>query len=190
MSGFIATRGGICPPHRHHAGYTLVEILTTTTLLAVLTTLAIQAGQVIRREISSAELNDLMAALSYARSTAIKTEQTITICKSSDGQHCGQGAAWNDGWITFIDRDRNRVIDPDDELLRVHEALPVGNRVHDGRGYYYYVIYKPDGSAWPNGTFTFCGPAGYRRAIILYRTGRARVSAVSPQRKTLDCSIS
>jgi type IV fimbrial biogenesis protein FimT len=172
------------------SGFSLVEVLVAMTVMVILGGLALQAGHLLRREVTSAELNDLMASLSYARSTAIKTRQTITVCKSDDGRHCSRGASWDRGWITFVDRDRDRTIDPEDTLLRVHEALPAGNRLRDGTGYYYYVMYKPDGSGWPNATFTFCGPAGYRRAIILYRTGRARVSALSSDRTSLDCGLS
>jgi type IV fimbrial biogenesis protein FimT len=193
MNFFVPHPGVFSPVLRgpaRQAGFNLVEILTAVTVFAILGGLALQAGQLLRREMTSSEVNDLMASLSYARSTAIKTRQTITVCKSDDGQRCGRGASWDGGWITFVDQDRDRIVDPEDRLLRVHEALPAGSRLRDGSGYFYYVMFKPDGSGWPNATFTFCGPAGYRRAIILYRTGRARVSARSSGRTALDCSLS
>jgi len=195
VSGFPSTQDGSrsrLPRSRfcRQRGFSLAELVVTASVMAILALLAVQAHQVVLREMACAQLNDLMAAFSYARSTAIKTNRTITICKSSDGMHCGRGAAWNDGWITFIDRNRDRIIDPEDQLLRVHKALPKGDRVHDGSGYFYYVMYKPDGSGWPNASFTFCGPAGYRRAVILFYTGRARVSAVASNGKKLDCGVS
>ena len=53
----------------------------------------------------------------------------------------------------------------------------------------HYLGYRPDGLSGKRGTFTFCDPTAphQARAIILYWTGRARVSDKTDDGHALIC---
>ncbi|MEE8387385.1 MAG: GspH/FimT family protein [Acidiferrobacterales bacterium] len=171
-------------------GLSLLEVLVSLSIASILGVMATGAGSMLRSYTAATELNGLMADMAYARIVAIKYRQTITICASNDGSNCNRGSAWDRGWIIFTDADRDRLRDPGDRLLRVQGPLSKGTRLNQGSGYYYYIMYRPTGMAYPNATFTFCHEPRYRRAIIIFRSGRARVSTVSSSGNALNCDVS
>ena len=62
---------------------------------------------VIENSRMSAGVNEFVAAVQLARSEAVKRRLPVTLCRSSDSTSatpsCGTGAAWQDGWIVFVD---------------------------------------------------------------------------------------
>jgi len=171
-------------------GFSLIESLAGLTIASVLGSLTIGLSNMISSYAVTAELNGLMADMAYARSAAITRRQTTTICASNDGINCNKDSAWEQGWIVFTDENRDRLRDPGDQLLRVQGPLNKGTRLKQGSSYYYYMMYRPTGSVYPNATFAFCHGPRYRRAIIIFRSGRARVSTVSSSGKALNCEDS
>ena len=90
------------------AGTTLMELLTTLAVVAVLATLAAPGFQTLRLDSRrTAAVNGLLHNLFLARSEAIKRAQVVSICHSSDGQRCDPGFDWSAGWIVFVNRDRD-----------------------------------------------------------------------------------
>ncbi|MFV1996820.1 MAG: GspH/FimT family pseudopilin [Acidiferrobacterales bacterium] len=172
------------------SGFSLVELLTGLTVTGVLGSLTIGISNMVSSHAVTAELNGLMADMAFARSAAITRRQTTTICASNNGSHCNKESAWEQGWIIFTDENRDRLRDPDDQLLRVQGPLSKGTLLDQGSGYYYYMMYRPTGMVYPNATFAFCNGPHYRRAIIIFRSGRARVSTVSSSGDALSCEDS
>lgn len=135
------------------------------------------------------QVNQLLGDLHLARSESIKRGVPVVLCKSSDGVACSTTADWQNGWLVFVDSDDDRVLDANESVVRVQQALAAGTTLRYGTSYR-YVYYKPDGAAWPNATFTFCDPrdAAYAKAIIISTAGRARVSSKSSSDGPLSCS--
>lgn len=136
-----------------------------------------------------AHVNQLFGDLQLARSEAIKRAAQVTLCKSNNGATCSNAALWREGWIVFLDANGNEAVDAGETIVRVGQALPGGITLRYGTSYR-YVYYKPDGSAWPNATFTFCDPRGASdaRAILVTQAGRARISDKASDGSTLECS--
>lgn len=172
------------------SGFSLIELLTGLTVAGILGSLSIGMSNIIGSHTITAEINSLMTDMAYARSAAITHGQTTTICASNDGSNCNRDSAWEQGWIVFTDENRDRLRDSGDKLLRVQGPLLKGTKLNQGSGYYYYMMYGPSGSVYPNATFAFCHGSGYRRAIIIFRSGRARVSTVSSSGDALSCQDS
>ena len=65
----------------------------------------------------SAFSSDLVASTQLARSEAIKRNQTVRICASSNGTSCGSSGGWEAGWIVLL---------ADNTVLQRQQALPHG----------------------------------------------------------------
>ena len=161
-------------------GFTLAELVVSLSILAI--TLAIAApsfGNLVKSNRATALVNDLLTDLQLARSEAIKLNQTVTLCKSSDKLGCN--GDWSDGWIVFSDSNRNRRIDGTDRLLVISDAIG-GSLVLSWNAFRSdnYIQFSSQGYIHSNnGTFKICPPdrdVRQARALIINRIGRARVS--------------
>jgi type IV fimbrial biogenesis protein FimT len=86
-------------------GFTLVELMVTLLVLAILLGLAVPS---FRDASLSSRLtgyaNDLVAGVQIARSEAIKRNATVTLCASEDGATCAEDVGWEVGWIILAPR--------------------------------------------------------------------------------------
>lgn len=79
-------------------GFTLVELMVTLAIAAILVALAVPSmTSFLAEQAAAGNADELAAAFRFARSEAIKRSASITVCASSDGQACGQD--WKAGWI-------------------------------------------------------------------------------------------
>lgn len=89
--------------HRQR-GFTLVELVVTIALVAILTTLAIPGfSEVLRQWRRDSATRELSTSLQLARSEAIKSSRQTVICPSSNGTACVASTQWSSGWIVFVD---------------------------------------------------------------------------------------
>jgi type IV fimbrial biogenesis protein FimT len=87
-------------PQSTNIGFTLIELMVTISVAAVLIALAVpNFTPVIRSNRFSTYSNNLIAALNLARSEAVKRGQEVVIRKI--------GANWEGGWTIFVDIDRS-----------------------------------------------------------------------------------
>jgi len=100
-------------------GFTLIELMVTLTVVAIVASFGIPAVQsMLRNNRLSAQANELVSALSFARTEAMKRGGIVTVCRSATATGatpaCGGGSGWEDGWVVFIDRDNDGVIETSD----------------------------------------------------------------------------
>ena len=175
----------------HHAkGVTLIELIVTTSIIAILASIAAPSFADLRRDSTrTATVNAFFHSLFLARSEAIKRGQVISICKSQDGATCAPaGAQWHEGWIVFANTDRDDlpVRDPNEEILLVNAGWP-GGTITSNREAYSFRAYR---QAVVNGTIVFCDARGsaHARAIIISHTGRPRISHRDSANRPLNCT--
>ena len=194
----FASRGnhGVCrgkfllADFRHCTGFTLLELLSTITIILILFGIGIPVLKaMVTTNRLSTSINALAGTLAYTRSEAIRRNQHVVVCKSKTGTECTREGDWRLGWLIYVDRDQNRSLDEAETILGSHrltERIQVDYRAFGSR---HYLVYRPSGTTRTNGTFTFCDPAypEAARALIITKTGRARLSKVQADGSALKC---
>ena len=174
---------------RSRRGVTLIEMLTTLTVLGVLGAMAVPGFNNLRRDAGrTAAVNDFFHALFLARSESIKRGEIVSLCKSADGESCThRGAEWTNGWLVFVNADRDELPERDvgETVLATYAGWPEG-RITSNRLAY---SFRPHIQGVVNGTIVFCDSRGadHARAIIISHTGRPRVARRDSSGRALHC---
>lgn len=105
---------------RQVAGFTLLELMITIAIAAILLAIALPSFQSsLRSNRVATATNEALASLSLARSEAIRNTRGAGVCASADGSSCG--ADWNSGWLVWSDADGDGVIDAG-EIVRYSQG--------------------------------------------------------------------
>lgn len=84
------------------AGFTLLELMTTLAVAGIMLAVGVPSYlTVVRNNRAATNANELVSALTVARSEAIRRGDRVSLCRSDDGASCG--GTWEDGWIVFLD---------------------------------------------------------------------------------------
>lgn len=143
---------------RRNAGFTLIELVTTMSVVAILAGVAAPSfAGFLERQRASAAMNSLMTHMALARISAITRNRRAVLCPSTDGRHCETSTDWSAGWMLFADDDGNRKPDANEEIIRVDlEPTSRHLRVVSTTGRQ-QLRYLPDGrSAGTNLTVSIC----------------------------------
>ena len=163
-------------------GFTLIELMVTIGILAILTMVAIPSftSILINYRLTSIS-NTFLASAQLARSEAIKRNSRVTMCKSADGTTCVITGGWQQGWILFQDIDNNAVRDAAEVIVHTESAMPGNFLTTPGDNYISYTA--SGGTELTTGapqatTVTLCStsePVGPARKIFINFVGRLRV---------------
>jgi type IV fimbrial biogenesis protein FimT len=90
-------------------GFTLIELIITLVVLAVVVGMALPAfNEMVIRNRSASLGADIEVVLNYARIEAVKRATRVSICSSTDGATCAHTATdpavWNKGWLVVTDK--------------------------------------------------------------------------------------
>ena len=163
---------------KKYSGFTLMELLITLVIVAVVTSIGVPAfSDIIKSNRLTTQINTLVGHLAYARSEAVTRSQQVILCASSNMTSCIGG--WADGWILFVDADNSSGFDIGEEILRVQQPLEGGSTLTSSIGTSF--IYDSRGFSSitnipMNGTFSLCDSRGVAsmKSITISNTGRVR----------------
>lgn len=159
-------------------GFTLIELLVTLAIAAILLGIAVpNFVTFIQNNRLATQANDLVTMLNYARSEAVKRNQTITVCSSSDGTSCAGSTTWDGGLIVFVDNNGDGVVDGGEDVLQVRQAMEGSNTLRSGAQTRF--TYQSNGFlASNNDVFRLCDARGtaVARAITISLQGRVSTS--------------
>jgi type IV fimbrial biogenesis protein FimT len=167
-------------PVRNHteSGVTLIEMMVTLTLTAILMALAIPGlTDFVLNARRDSHVFDIVAGLNLARSEAIKRNSRVTLCPSAGGQQCNSDTHWETGWIVFHDPNSNGTVDSDETILRVQQPKGGEGTVRGSRNRLTYQSYGF--STGFTDTLRICDQRGVAsaRSVVLSNMGRARIAS-------------
>lgn len=181
----MKTRHFFTVSHVHRCvarGFTLIELMVTIFILAILMTIATPSFREYQRNSELTSLaNTLLAAVNSARGEAMKYSAYAMIVPS-------EGADWNTGWRVFVDKNMDKKYKADDDVLLLEQAAPPSYISIAGTGSAAgsspSIIFNASGYAGVGSTFSnvtiniqrndVTGPR-YTRRLKISKSGRARV---------------
>lgn len=159
------------------AGFSLLELLVTVAIAAILMAIAVPQFQAQGLGAARAQGGRLLlSALNQARSEAISRNTTVSVCRrdffsTATTPRCAIASGrWTQGWIVY--RDANGSVDTNepassDDIIGVFD--PVGRVTANGEGDAFrmqpaslpaVVQFGANGRAGQSLAFTFCEPSG------------------------------
>lgn len=163
-----------------HSGYTLVELMVATALLALLLQMAIPAflGQLAAWQ-RDAAARTLSGHLALARTEAIKQSHRVVVCNSLDGKTCADSSEkdWKVGWLVFQDRNSNGQFDEETDSLVTTAGEQQGIQSMLGNASSQRLVFLPNGLMSAGmGTIRVKPRTGATQPVTVSRVGRVRFS--------------
>lgn len=167
---------------RRQTGFTLIELMIAIGLTALLMSMAVPAMDMfVSNARQTGTINDFVASMHMARSTAITTNMRVTVCPSSDGAAC-EAVSWDNGWIVFTDADSDQTVDADERIISASDGAEQLS-IQSGE-FGQFLMYRPNGRVMNatlngnSGQFTVCDQRGaeHAKVLIIDLSGRPRLS--------------
>ena len=180
-------------PQLRERGFTLVELMITVVIVAILLALA---GPGFRELLEGNRLqssaSNVYTSMMLARSEALKRNRPVIMCKrNAAGDACETSSTgeWQGGWLVYTNLDTNASIDPN-EILAVREALSSGDTLWavtdpnnaSGGTKLLDLEYGPSGGASTEAFFILCiadGDTTTSRVVSVEVTGRPKMTKES-----------
>ena len=166
-------------------GFSLVELIVTLTIATLLVAMGLPGmSNLVRDYRSSSAINAIVGQIQLARSAAITSGATVTLCPTggvdlTDPATCGGRDTWHQGSMLFIDRNRNGRFSAQDTLLLRFPPIS-GNGVISWRAFQNrssLSILSSGLTNSQNGSFRYCpnnNDPRYARQAIVNRQARVR----------------
>ncbi|ALP53042.1 hypothetical protein Tel_07665 [Candidatus Tenderia electrophaga] len=149
-------RRGLRPTFSRARGFTLVELLVVLSVFAILLGLAAPSFMsIIANNRVASAANDIITVLNLGKSEAVRSGQTVVLCKRASDSACDTDAStdWSNGWILFVDSVSNNQIDDGERIVRLQpateESLDVAYKGNDNKA----INFNPNGRTGATGHF-------------------------------------
>lgn len=152
------------------SAFTLIETLISLSILAILLAIFLPAARnFIHRTQDEILQGQLLQAIEQAKSEAQARHVSIGLCKNGE---------WNRGQLIFLDENADGVIRNSEQIISVVQASSQHGKIYWRAfpKYRDYLSFLPAGlTRSDNATFWHCHETSAIWAIIINKSGRARV---------------
>ena len=156
---------------RHSRGVTLVELMITLAIFAILIAVAAPSfNDIMLGPRLGSYANSMSASATLARSEAIKRNAPVTLCASSDGASCATSGDWEQGWIVLSGT----------SVIQRQQALPSHYKALETLAASRSLSFQSTGAGATQAAIRFCqatpaaGPQ--ERVVTISATGRTSVA--------------
>ena len=135
--------------HTRIRGLTLIELLITVVILALLLTVVMpNVRDTISRNRITATGNDILTAIHLARNEAVARGVNVSICPTGISDFTCTSGGWNEGWLVWADLNGDLDVDAGEERIRstteahhAETAIAASGNLDNG------LVFGPDGTA-------------------------------------------
>lgn len=183
-------------PASRAAGFTIIELMVLLSVVGILAAIAVPNMRTfIQNGRLTSAANDLLRSLQLARTEAIKRQRNVVVCASADPTAATPTCSYGPfrGWIVFQDSNADWQWGAGEAILERHALVDSsvtvktdndGIEAYAGTG---FAIPAGTGTKRPTNNILICdvrgnqivGTSSVERAVLVYNTGRARVSTAS-----------
>lgn len=165
-------------------GFSLIELMVTIAIVGIMAAIGMPSLQTTLQNNNMTALhNELLAALSFTRNTAITRGSSATLCKANLASNgcAATTASWENGWIIFPDNNNDGVVDAGETILSIKNDLPKDISINYSRNSS-RITYGAQGySIGFNGNFMFCDKRGdsAKKGMVISNNGRVRLAVAN-----------
>lgn len=158
-------------------GFTLVELMVTLAVLAILLGIAIpNMQQFVQNSRLRSQASELVGDLNLARSEAIRRGVSVSTCPTTNGTSCAGATSWESGWMSFTDMDASGTVNGTDTVLRVSATLGGTNTLRTANRT--FIRFSAQGySVATADTFRVCDSRGVNLARTVTVSPQGRVTS-------------
>lgn len=170
---------------RRAHGVTLIELLVTLAILAILAAITVPSfTDFIAKSRVEGRAGEMVSIFNLARSEALRRGATVSVCKSLNSTSCTTTGDWNQAVLVFSDVNKNGALDgvsPNaDQLIRVLGASSAIPSISGGTNFSNWLSYDINGASRGNGglasgSFAFSCTAHEAYQVKVSPTGRASI---------------
>lgn len=171
-------------------GFTFIEALITVCILGIALVVSTPSLlNLINKNKTIVMRDELLSALSLARSTAITTGSWATVCSGNARQtQCNRASDdWSNGWLVFSDKNRNGRVDKNERIISVKGGMTSGATINATNN---RITYDSQGIAdGYQSTFLFCSQASQKsKPVGIHVSSFGRLREITSNDKVDACN--
>jgi type IV fimbrial biogenesis protein FimT len=162
---------------RRQVGLTLVELLISVTVMAVVVAVALPSFQeATRNNLMRNTANDFATALNLARARAVETGLRARVCPTLNNSSCDSSGSYSDGYLVIVDADGDDAFEQP-EIILAGAAMDSVVSLTAPSAFSQYIEFRPTGATNGTGQFDFCtsGYDQFSRLVNVTPNGRVTV---------------
>ena len=171
---------------KQQTGLTIIELMIAIAVLSIVLSIGVPSFEriMVTNQLAG-QANNFISSINFARSEAVKRKQDIVICHTGPSNDCSGSDGYEDGWMVYVDIDRDASFDSGTETIIWSNDELSSNLALTGDGNLQdEIVFRGSGrpEAGYNGSLTLCkdNELTKSRVLVISLTGRVRVTELGP----------